>query len=533
VIPDHGLRRGKGTRRLWTLAGILALLAVTAAGTWLVKPTGSAAATTAPPEVAALEDMQRGLVWVAQTVEPSVVFIEAARKVEGRTAEGDGEPGEGLPDPWWESPGPDTPFSLPGPRLGPRARPQPQVPSVGQGSGVIIDAAGYILTNNHVVADASKIVVHLQDGDSYPAEVVGADKLSDLAVIKIGPKRALTPAKLGDADEVKPGMWAIAVGYPFGGHGESGYGSVGGLFDQPQRYEPTLTLGVISAVDRQIQSDIPGRPFRELIQTDAPINPGNSGGPLVNVRAEVIGINQAIFTSAPLGGNIGVGFAIPINPRTREIINSLKGGEIVVRGQLGVMVKALTPAVKGVYGGKNGVFVDSVQPDSPAAEGGLKAEDVITTYNGKEVTSSDQFVSMVQGTKPGMTVTIGVLRDGKPVDLKVKVGAYTPETVAKKPSAPESGRLGLSAEPVPEDQARELGLAGGVRIRAVRPLSDAARAGLLTGDVIVRINRQDIKDMSDYERVAGELKKGEPVVVRAWSRRSGSITTFEIDSLSE
>jgi len=290
---------------------------------------------------------------------------------------------------------------------------------------------------------------------------------------------------------------------------------------------------VISATGRQIESDIPGRPFRDLIQTDAPINPGNSGGPLVNIRAEVIGINQAIFTASPFGGNIGVGFAIPIDARTKDVIKTLKGGATVVRGQLGVQVKPLTPALKTNYEAKNGVFVDAVQADSPAAKAGVKAEDVITRYAGKEVTSSDQFVTMVQGTKPGTVVDLAVLRSGKPQTIKVTIGAYTPEAPEKKPPAAEQTKLGISVEPLPEDQAREMDVAGGVRVRDVNPMGDGARAGLQKGDVIVKVNRDEIKTVEGYQRAVSELKRGDAVVIRAWTRRANGVTTFEIDSLSE
>jgi len=530
MIAESSSRKRRILRAVWVVV-VIALISAAVAATWVVKPTRGAAEGVAPPEVAGLEEMQRGLVWVAQTIEPSVVFIEAEQKVTQGGQEQSSDQGDGsqVPEPWRRFFGPGSPF----PFSPPDQPSQPNLPAVGQGSGVIIDPAGYILTNNHVAGDAAKITVHLQDGESYPAQLVAADRLTDLAVIKIEPKRALTAAKLGDADAVKPGMWAIAIGYPFGGQGSTGYGGGGGRFDEPERYEPTLTVGVISATNRQIQSDIPGRPFRDLVQTDAPINPGNSGGPLVNIRAEVIGINQAIYTAAPFGGNIGVGFAIPVDARTKDIIARLKGGETIVRGQLGVLVKPLTPAVKGVYEAKSGVFVDSVQPDSPAARAQVKAEDIITSYNGKKVSSPDQFVSLVQATKPGTKVKVEVLRGGKTVSLEVTVGAYTPEVAEKKPTPSEPTKLGLTVEALPEGATRDLGITGGVRVRAVNPLSDGARAGLQPGDVIVGINREAVNDLADYRRVVGELKKGDPVVIRAWTRRNGSVTTFEIDRLSE
>ena len=516
-------------RRIWTAMTVIALVTIAVAAGWLARPTGGVAAGAAPPEVAALESVQQGMVWIAQTVEPSVVFIEAEQKADAEASSPDDQDrGQGetpqMPEPFRRFFGPGGPSP---------PQPQPRSPQIGQGSGVIIDAAGYILTNNHVVGGASRVIVRLANGDSFPANVVGTDRLTDLAVIKIEPKTRLIAAKLGDADTVKPGMWAIAIGYPFGGSGQSGFGAGRGRFDEPQRYEPTLTVGVISATGRQIDSEIAGRPFRGLIQTDAPINPGNSGGPVVNIRAEVVGISQAIYTASPFGGNIGVGFAIPIDAQTKSIIKTLKSGATVVRGQLGVQVKPLTPALKKNYGATSGVYVDGIQPDSPAAKGGVKAEDVITRYNGADVASTDQFVTMVQGTKPGTVADLTVLRAGKTETLKVTVGSYSPDEPEKKAVPPEKMKLGLSLEALPEDQARDLGLSGGVKVGDVDPMSDGARAGLQKGDVIVKINRDEIKSIEDYQRAVRGLNKGDAVVIRAWSRRANGVTTFEIDNLSE
>lgn len=316
------------------------------------------------------------------------------------------------------------------------------MPSVGQGSGVVIDPDGYIVTNNHVVGNAVHIRVHLPSGETYPAEVVGTDKISDLAVIKIDPDEPLVAAKLGDSDAAKVGSWGMAIGYPFGARGSIGYGGGSGRFDEPLRYEPTVTVGVISALERQIESDIPGRPFRHLIQTDAPINPGSSGGPLLNVRGEVMGINQAIFTNPFGGGNIGVGFAIPIDSRNKEIIDSLKRSEVVVRGQLGVEILPVTRTINKIYEADHGVFVGDVSPDSPAARGGLKGEDIVLEYDGKKVTSVDEFVGWVQRTRPGSTAKVELLRDGKPVTLKVTVAALAMDTAEQRPRPVEKHKLG-------------------------------------------------------------------------------------------
>lgn len=517
-------------RLAWILAAaaLVLVLGLTATA-WLNRASGGAAVAASqvdPSALEALDALERGFNWVAETIRPSVVFVEVERQVSApeRAPQMPQIPDFGLPD-WWREffgPGVDPPWRRQPRPEGPA--PEPRIP-MGQGSGVIFDPSGYILTNNHVVEGASQVTVHLADGASYPAKVVGADELSDLAVLKVEPDRPLRAAELGDAAEARVGSWVMAVGYPFGGT------RYGGRFDEAMRYEPTVTVGIVSAKERQIASTRPGYPFRELIQTDAPINPGNSGGPLVNMRAQVIGINQAIFTSGPWSGNIGVGFAIPINARTKQIIDTLREGETVVRGRLGVGIMPLTPARAQVYGVDHGVFVENVEPDSPAARAGLQVDDVIVEYDGRRVTSRDEFVSWVQGTRPGTKVQIRVIRDGKAVSLEATIGALALRETASEPAAAERQKLGLTVVPLEEGEAEEMGLPGGVRVRSVDPLSDAARAGIRPGDVIVRVNRDAVTDLSSYQRSIAKLQKGDPVVIRFW--REGQSATTEIPALSE
>jgi serine protease Do len=512
--PDRSSKR-----RLRLAVGLAALALVLSAaltGGWLGRPSGAATVAAPPPDLSTLQSLERGFNWIADSIKPAVVFIEVEHKVE-EAGSMSRPPQFDMPEWWREFFGPDMPM----PR---RPTPPPRIP-IGQGSGVIFDQAGYVLTNNHVVGNAEKITVHLANGESYPAVVSGTDELTDLAVVKIEADRPLAAAELGDADEAKVGSWVMAIGYPFGG---SRYG---GRFDEALRYEPTVTVGVISARDRQIESDRRGYPFRDLIQTDAPINPGNSGGPLANIHAKVIGINQAIFTSGPWGGNIGVGFAIPINARTRGIIEKLKGGEVVVRGRLGVGVLPLTEARKQVYGADQGVFVENVEPDSPASEGGLREDDVIVEYNGREIASRDEFVSWVQETRPGTTVEMRVVRDRRPVTLKVTIGALTLGAGSQVQAPPERKKLGVSVEPLSKDESAEIGVSGGVRIRAMEPLGDGARAGLRPGDVILKINRDAVADLESYNAIVDRLKPGDPVVIRYW--RGGQSSTAEIDGLSD
>jgi serine protease Do len=287
---------------------------------------------------------------------------------------------------------------------------------VAEGSAAVIDAAGYLLTNQHVVDGASRVRVLLPSGEEYPAEVVGSDAVRDVAVLRVKPKGKLPTVTLGEAENLQPGAWAMAVGYPFGGELEGA-----------PRFTPSVAVGVISATGREIRSDIPGRVMRGLIQTDAAINPGNSGGPLVDSHGRVVGVNEAIFTTTAAGGNIGVGFAIPIDRRTKEIIASLKAGRPIVRGQLGVLVKALAPEAARRAGVAHGVLVGGVQPNGPAARAGIQSGDIIIEYNGKAVSSPDEMVDMVQGTKPGTTVPVRLMRNGKAITVRV--------TVAQLPSS--------------------------------------------------------------------------------------------------
>jgi Do/DeqQ family serine protease len=396
--------------------------------------------------------------------------------------------------------------------------PLPSVPQnelqTSMGSGVIIDPQGYILTNQHVVRGATRITVTLNDGDKYPAQALGTDSRTDLAVVKIEPKGPVPAAVLGDSSKAQVGYWAIAIGNPFG-------------------FEASVTVGVISAKGRTLPNpESPGGPFRDLLQTDAAINRGNSGGPLVDIRGQVIGVNQQIVTGGPSGGSIGLGFAIPINARTKEIIETLRESKAVVRGRLGVWLKPVSAAVAKVYGVKEGVLVDWVAENSPAA-GIIELDDILTEYAGQKVTSSDELVSRVEQTAPGTEVPIRLVRDGKPLTVTVKIGALTEEAAAPTARPTEAGPLGLTVESITDRWARQYSLpvTTGVVVTTVDSTGDGARAGFRPGDVIIRINRQDIANLAEYRRVVSELKAGEAVVIRV--QRGDQSTVLEIDSLSK
>jgi serine protease Do len=492
---------------LWISSIAVAVLISTAANHKTILPRAPIAA---PDLQAYSNDITR----IAKSIEPAVVFIEVEQRVGGKATPD--SPQQDIPD--WAKPffGPGSPF-------GGGGTPRSQSPSLemGQGTGMVIDPAGYILTNNHVVANASRVRVHFASGDFYTATVLGTDRYTDLAVVKIDKRGNLPAVKLGDATDVEPGEWVMAVGFPFGER------------LAPVSFEPTVTTGVVSATHRQNQSEVEGRPFRDLIQTDAPINPGNSGGPLVNDRGEVIGINQSIFTSGLGGGNIGVGFAISINDRTRKIIDQLKNGKPVVRGQLGVSIIPLTPTLAENYRYRttNGAFVNEVTPDSAAAKAGIKDQDIIIGFAGKHVNSPDELVNMVHDTAPGKKVKVDVWRDGKTETFVVTMGALEAGAQQTPLGRTSADMLGLKVQPLPAARAKQAGVNGGVLIASVDPLGAAMRAGIAVGDILTQINRTPVPNPETYNTVANSLKPSSAVVLRVW--RGGHMYTLEIDKLAE
>ncbi len=365
------------------------------------------------------------------------------------------------------------------------SQPEREFKKRGLGTGVIIDADGYILTNEHVVHGADKMTVHLPDGREFKGKLQGADLRSDLAVIKIEAKN-LPMVQLGDSDRVKSGQWAIAVGNPFGW-------AVGSA-------EPTVTVGVVSALGRSIQVGRADRDYTELIQTDAAINPGNSGGPLVNLAGEVIGINVAIFSTT--GGYQGVGFAIPSN-RAKAVLGDLILGKKVLYGWLGINVQDVTEELAQHFGleSKEGVIVAKVLPDSPGDQGGLKDGDVIRVYDGQPVKEVRDLLKRISQTPVGKRVTLGVLRDNRPVKVTVEIGERPGESELED-KAGETWR-GMTVGPLTPELAERLGLPekAGVVIRGVEPGSAAEEAGLREGDLIFGINRLLIDSVADFQKV--------------------------------
>lgn len=377
--------------------------------------------------------------------------------------------------------------------------PQREYKQMGLGSGVIIDPKGYILTNQHVIEDADKITVTLSDGRNFKGTIKGQDSRSDLAVIQISASN-LPVAALGDSDNLKIGQWVVAIGNPF-------------AFAM-QNPEPTVTMGVISALHRALGRTL-GRDkdYNDLIQTDAAINPGNSGGPLVNLKGEVVGINVAIFSTT--GGYQGVGFAIPIN-NAKKILNKLIEGKKVTYGWFGVTVQDLNEELAKYFGmsDKNGALVVSTLENSPAQRAGMKEGDVIREFDGKPINNVRELLNAVGRADVGRKVKVVVLREKKDVTLEVEIGER-PENLEGEESAPSQSSKwrGLDVQELTPEAAQQLGIEAkeGLVVTNVESGSPADEAGIMSGDVILEINRQAVKKISDYEK-ATKAAKGDALV---------------------
>ncbi len=370
------------------------------------------------------------------------------------------------------------------------------------GSGVIISPDGYLITNNHVVEGANELTVTLPDKREFKGKIVGTDPKTDLAVVKVDAS-GLPFVRWGDSSKLQVGEYVLAIGNPFG-------------------LNSTVTLGIVSALGR-------GRmgitQYEDFIQTDAAINPGNSGGALVNTAGELVGINTAIISQT--GGYQGVGFAVPAS-MARPVLESLIATGKVVRGYLGVAIQDLTPDLSKSFGLKQaqGALVSSVAEDSPAERAGIKPGDVITAYQGKPVEDPATLQREVTRTPVGTKAAMKVIRDGRDMELTVTVGEQAERVkVAGADPSMENALAGLDVQSLNQQMARELGIAGkasGVVVVGVELGSLADRAGVAQGDVIREVNRQPVKSVKDYEKVASSLKKDESALLLI-NRRGASL----------
>ena len=483
----YGCRKGKFSIGLTGLAFV---------GFMAVFPSGPASATV--PEA-----FSKGFSDIVAKVQPAVVNVAVAEPVSPRG------PRRLPPGPFGGPPGPPGP---PMPPPGPPGRPPFGPPGMGTGSGVIISPEGYIVTNNHVVEESTDITVTTFDGKEYAAKVVGTDPKTDLAVLKIeGENLPFIPWSARET--IRVGDLVLAVGSPFG-------------------LKSSVTMGIISEMGR---GNVGITEYEDFIQTDAPINPGNSGGPLVNMAGEIVGINTAIFSRT--GGSEGVGFTIPVDI-VKDITSSLIKSGRVVRGWMGIAIQELNPALAQSFqlpeSHRGGVLISEVNEKGPSSGGLLQRGDVLLEYRGQKIRDVNHLRNIVARTPVGTEVEITVLRNGEKKTLTMKVGERpTDEMLASgrgfaPPATTETldnVLAGLDVGPLTDERRKQLNLpkeVAGVVVNEVKPGSAAESAGLQQGDIIQEVNREVVKSVADYKRIAPTIEK-EQLVVLFLSRRGNNL----------
>jgi serine protease Do len=440
---------------------------------------------------------------VAEKLLPAVVNVSTTQALPQRQGPGSDmpqfPPGSPFEELFRDFFGPRGPGGQGAPGERPPVGPRPKVQSLG--SGFVIDPAGLIVTNNHVVADASEIEVTLQDESTLKAEVVGRDAVTDIALLRVKPQKALTAVPWGDSGKAKVGDWVLAIGNPFG---------LGG----------TVTAGILSAHHRNINAG----PYDDFLQTDASINRGNSGGPMFNLAGEVIGINTAIFS--PSGGSVGIGFAIP-SSLARPIIEQLKSGGKVERGWLGVRIQGIGDEIAESLGldKPKGALVADVEAESPAGRAKLQPGDVILSFDGKQIDKTRDLPRLVAGTPVDKQVKLTVWRDGKEVPVDITIGRLDPEKLmasrqsAPKESKPEAkpGALGLALSALTPELRQRMEVdetAKGLVVVDVAEGSPAAARGIQPGDLIVAVGRDPVTKPEDFAgRIEAARKAGRPSVL--------------------
>ncbi|MDR1744239.1 MAG: Do family serine endopeptidase [Planctomycetota bacterium] len=436
--------------------------------------------------LASVNTLSRAFTGVAKIIRPAVVNIKVERRVAVGRNGGFNDPMEFFSEMFGQG--------FPG-----FPQRQSQQTRIGQGSGVIVDPAGYILTNNHVVGDADAIRVILLDGRELPAELIGADPGSDVAVIKIHAEN-LTSAQLGDSDIVEVGEWVLAVGNPFG-------------------LDFTVTSGIISARGRSGMNVLE---MEDFLQTDAAINPGNSGGPLVNLKGEVIGINSFIYTpqansggpfggSSGSGGSVGVGFAIPSN-MAKSIMQSLISHKQITSAYLGVETQPLTPDLAQAFGMQSpkGALVQAVNRDSPAEKAGMRRGDVVVRWGRREIDDDQQFRNLVTITTPGEPIEVEVIREGKSTLLEVVLAANAPEVVIEGRSDRFLQNLGIEVSDLTPELREEIGYdesAFGVLVTSVMRNSPARQMGFQPGSLIMTVNGTEVRSAQALKNILGSSER--------------------------
>jgi serine protease Do len=438
---------------------------------------------------------------LVEQASPAVVNISTTQKLPDRKVNQQMPDLEGLPPMLREF----FERGMPPQQRSPRGDRQREAQSLG--SGFIISSDGYILTNNHVIADADEILVRLADRSEMKAKLIGTDPRSDVALLKIDGKD-LPVLKLGKSQDLKAGQWVVAIGSPFG-------------------FDHTVTQGIVSAVGRSL----PNENYVPFIQTDVPINPGNSGGPLFNLNGEVVGINSQIYTRS--GGFMGVSFAIPIDV-AMDVSNQLKSGGKVSRGWLGVVIQEVNKDLAESFGLDKpaGALVAQIQDDGPAAKGGLQVGDVILSMNGQPIVMSADLPHLVGALKAGAKANLEVIRDGKRKNVELTVGAIPDEdkelaALPKSGTESSSNRLGVSVVELTDEQKKTNDLKGGVVIKDVQD-GPAALIGLQPGDVITHLNNQAIGSTKEFAEIAKALPKNRSVSMRVLRQGRASFITFKL-----
>lgn len=449
-------------------------------------PNGIVRPITTAPQLPMAGGNAKNFVEIAKMVKPAVVNIAASRS--GKS--GDGPQSSPFDDPFFRRFFGDEFFK--------RDQPHRERKERGQGSGVIVDPNGLIITNNHVVNKADEIRVFLSDKREFKGKLIGTDTKTDIAVVKID-ATGLSTIPLANSDQLEVGEFVLAVGSPFG-------------------LTQSVTMGIVSAVGR---ASMGIAEYEDFIQTDAAINPGNSGGALVNVRGELVGINTAIFSQS--GGNMGIGFAVPSN-LARSIMDQLVKGGKVVRGWLGVAIQELTPELAAQFGlgDTKGVLVSDVMDDSPAKKAGFERADVITEYDGKPMDSPTHLRNAVAQTPIGRKVSIKVIRDKKAKTIDVTI-VEQPKSLGQSGSedngestAPTGVLSDLDVRELNEELASRYGIKTterGVVIVRVKPGSTAEDVGVREGDIVLEVNRKPVTSIKSYERAVSGLAKDQAVLL--------------------
>lgn len=486
-----------------TLAAVLMLALTASFGSYeFLKPAAASASSIAPAaaalddnSVSALSALDRAMETLAAHVTPAVVNVTVTSRAKQQQISGRDQ---------------DEIQRFFGPfgfgQQGPQGRQGPRVEH-GLGSGIIISPDGYIVTNNHVIEGATDIRVTLNDRRVLAAKLIGADPMTDLAVIKISGS-GFPSLPWGDSTALKPGQTVLAFGNPF-------------------NFRFTVTRGIVSALNRPNPYSDDARKPGEFIQTDAAINPGNSGGPLVNAHGEVIGINT--FLISPSGSFAGMGFAIPTQIARPVVDTLLKDGKIE-HARIGVGINDVTPENATFFHMDNasGALVSQVEPDSPGAKAGLKVGDVITELNGKKMDNSGQLQAAISAQRPGSKVNLAVMRDGKSLSLPVtleSINKKSDETASNKGEAHGKARWGVALENLSADLRDQLQLPSevkGVVVTNVQPGSPADNAGISRGDVILEVNRKPVQSADDVKRELGNVPNGKDAMVLIWSNGGSS-----------